>query len=151
MFGLKYEPISKWGKVGWKWRAQTVLRILLRQNFTNPTKYVQGSESRYSKSGVKPCLTYIAQRVPEDLERRVTFTFDSEERRKLGDNNLDRRPCDESADRRSRDELNQPAESERSEEKNHDALKKRNPLSDQDVKLLCDLRIRIQEWKRFGG
>ena len=124
-------------------------RVLLRQNFTNPTEDVQGSESRYSKSGVEPRLTYVAQRVPEDLERGVTFTFDSEERGKLRDNNLDRGPCDEPTNRRSRDELNQPAESERPEEKNHDALKKKNPLSVWDIKLLCDLRIRIQGWKRF--
>ena len=85
---------------------------------------MQESQPRYSQGGIKSCFTYIAQRIPENFKRRISLAFDSEERRKLRGDDLDRRTRDESTDCWSWDELDQPAEPQRSEEKNHDTLER---------------------------
>ena len=85
---------------------------------------MQESQPRYSQGGIKSCLTYIAQRIPENFERGISLAFDSEERRKLRGDDLDRRTRDESTDCWSWDELDQPAEPQSSEEKNYDTLER---------------------------
>lgn len=125
--------------------------VLLRQNVTDPTQDIQGNQAGYPQSRIKSRLAYVAQRIPEDFEWGVTLALDSEERRKLRGYDLDRGPRDESANRRSWDEFNQPTEPQCSKEKNHDTLGKKSHFSDEEGQLLCGLRIRSQEWPRFEG
>jgi hypothetical protein len=60
------------------------------------------------------------------FERRNPLTFDSKEKRKLGGNDLDCEPRDESVNCWGWDEFDQPAESQYAEEKNDGALQRRS-------------------------
>ena len=101
-----------------------------RQKLTNPTEQIQRDQPGYPEDRVKPHLAYVAQDIPEDLERGSPFSLDSEEGRELRGNDLDRGPRDESTDCRGRDKFDQPAEPECAEEKNDNTLGNMGALSE---------------------
>lgn len=75
--------LSAGGRMGSEDGGQTMLWVPPRQKTRTPTEDMQESQSGYSQGGIKSRLPDVAQRIPEDFERRFSLAFDSEERRKL--------------------------------------------------------------------
>lgn len=94
------------------------VRLLLGHSAAEDTDGVKQDQSGETNGGIELGATQVLEGVDNDTVGRLTGvdTLDAHELGDLTSNNVDTRTSHESANRRQRDELNEPAESGETEE-----------------------------------